>query len=150
MKFLLFLVVTCEKNQVGPRHIRPLPRENELWCILSVFSSHLLFLSTHRHQRYTPVLQLSNKLVSIPVLVVDAGPHLDSQWTVQHLHHPPNNPLKPSVSAHQSRSSPLPHQVYFKLQRYSLDIGIHKKWFRLPQTKLYFEHKFCNGCTEKF
>ena len=75
--------------------------------LLQVKGIFIQNISTHRHHGHTPVLQLGNKLVSIPVLVVDAGPHLNSQRSIQHLHHPPDDPLKPSVSAHQSRPSSL-------------------------------------------
>ena len=62
---------------------------------------------TYCHQGDAPVSELGDELVSIPVLVVYASSHLDGEWTVQDLHHSPNDPLKPSMSSHQSRASSL-------------------------------------------
>lgn len=45
--------------------------------------------------------------MSIPVLVVDAGAHFDSERAVQYFHHSSDNSLKPSVPPHQGRACSL-------------------------------------------
>ena len=62
---------------------------------------------THCHQGDTPVSQLGDELVSIPVLVVDASAHFDSERAVQYLNHSSDNSLKPSVPPHQGRARSL-------------------------------------------